>query len=548
MVRVRSILIAVFRAVVIEPLTTGTSITGEDPRHTDGSVASVVTVSGLAAVSFVIIGICTQFPKSHHDILWILAGIMLILALISMIVISIVANKHRQEWLLDMPLSYKTKVQKLKIVFLWIFGLAIILQRTLRLLINIDCITKDTSDKIFRRVENIGNNLLAIISYCVQMGFISYFSYYRFQGLLCVNYAVLLILLSNLFYWFEAVMNEASHDYGIPQKIYNTTDCYYASPIQTFMHTLMPYIVPARIEFFLLATTFVLNMWPPMQSTPNTIDIDDHSAHHSQGSFAINAEDSERTPLVSRPPPQQQSGGGSAESISLQMHGNNRLVHVPPVSYFLTMFIMLVMNMPVVISNIVLAFVFKGNDNAFFATTTVDCVYKCLTLAISTLLICRISKETECETPARKLSANEYVLILSAAASAGGCAFAIISGIQTYTLVGHVFLAKNVAGIFSIYAQTTIIIYSVRTRRKAHSEESSFWALNHMFVLLSVCNLILWILDTFIKVPFTTYDQVQLGIFGHKTWRSLKNVLSPLQIFYRFHASIDFYGLYCKFK
>ena len=538
MVRVRSFLIAVFRAVVIEPLTTGTSISGEDQRHTDGSVASVVTVSGLAAVSFVIIGICTQFPKSHHDILWILAGIMLILALISMIVISIVAHKHRQEWLLGMASSYKTKVQKLKIVFLWIFGLAIILQRTLRLLINIDCITKDMSNKIFRRLENIGNNLLAIIYYCVQMGFISYFAYYQFQGLLCVNYAVLLILLSNLFYWFQAVMNEASHDYSIPQKIYNTTDCYYASPIQTFMHTLMPYIVPARVEFFLLATTFVLNMWPPMQSTSNPTDTDDHSA---QGSFAINAEVSERTPLVSR-----QSGGGSEESISPQMHGNNRIV--PPVSYFLTMFVMLVMNMPVVISNIVLAFVFKDNDNAFFATITVDCVYKCLTLAISILLICRISKETECETPARKLSANEYVLILSAAASAGGCTFAIISGIQTYTLVGRVFLAKNVAGIFSIYAQTTIIIYSVRTRRKNHSEESPFWALNHMFVLLSVCNLILWILDTFIKVPFSTYDQVQLGIFGHKTWRSLKNVLSPLQIFYRFHASVDFYGLYCKFK
>ena len=541
MAEIRNILKAVFRAVVIEPLTTGTSIPGEDPRHTDGSVASVVTVSCLTSVSFVIIGICTQFPNSHHDILWILAVVMLLLALISMIVISIIAHKHRHEWLLRMTPSYRTKAQKLKIVFLWMFGFAIILQTTLRLAINIDCITKDTSDKVFRRVENIGSNLLGIIYYCVQMGFISYFVDYQFQGLLCVNYGILLILLSNLYYWFHAVMTEANNDYSFPKTIDNTTDCYYASPIFSFMHRLMPYLAPARIEFFLLATAFVLNMWPPMQSTENITKQNHHPAPRSRDGFIDSNEVSETTPLILR-----HSCGVSEDSFTQQINGQTRLV--PPVSYFLTIFIILSMNLPITISDIVLAFVFKDNENAFFAYMTVDCVYKCVTLTISVLVIHRVYKETEYETPIRKLSANEYVLILAASASAGLCTFATISAIQTHTPTGHVLLAKNVAGIFSIYAQTTIIIYAVRKRRNAHSDGSSCWALNHMFVLLSVCNFMFWIIDTFIKLLFNTYNHAQLEVFGNNTWRSLTNMLYPLQIFYRFHASIDFYGLYCKFK
>ncbi|KAK3084905.1 hypothetical protein FSP39_021173 [Pinctada imbricata] len=294
---------AAFRAAIIVPLTAGNSVNPHNPQETDGSLASMVTIACLTAITFVIIGIYggkqTKVTEAHL-VIWSLVVAMIILALICVIVISVVAYRHRAEWFVRQTESIRKGSLKLKIMFLWLFGFGIILETTLDLAINVDCIRQDkTVDHYTYRIASIASHLLSIVYYCLQMGFISYFIGYKFEGYIRINYGILIILLANLIHWFNSVVSEANDTYyrhnhtditgsdchspdsdaprrhpGFTLYRYAENDtyddaCYWNSRIECFLEQLLPYLLPARIEYFLLATGFILGMWPSVKHDEN---------------------------------------------------------------------------------------------------------------------------------------------------------------------------------------------------------------------------------------------------------------------------------------
>ena len=158
----------IFHAIFIIPLTAGNAVTvtyddfRQETRDTDGSLSSTVTIACLTAVSFVILGVYTGKADEQIRAFYILLGLLIsltLLGLLALALISLTAYKHRSLWFTRPHTRHRDF--NLKGKFLWLFGLAVILDTSLNMAAN------------FRRSISDSASFLHQVTLCISYSSVS---------------------------------------------------------------------------------------------------------------------------------------------------------------------------------------------------------------------------------------------------------------------------------------------------------------------------------------------------------------------------------------
>ncbi|XP_062592225.1 uncharacterized protein LOC134253664 [Saccostrea cucullata] len=538
---------AVYRAAIKIPLTAGYPTRNGDPEETNGSLASVVTIVFVTAVTFAIIGIFgskqsyEQLANKHILVMMVL---LMLSSLTSVVFISVLAYKNRESWYKPSELRRIAIYTNIKVAFLWLFGFACILHESLNACIDINCFSSfEAGDLSWNPMERTFSHFLQILSLCCQLSFITYFRYYKFEPSLCINYGILIILLANLSKWFDSLIKEINFN---PETERNNDtlniECLLSSSIYNITEDLDPYVGPARVEYYLLSTGFIISMWPSIQDDEES----DPKEMNPTPVADLSEPDDELALLI--------PGSSTSKRYNALQHRNNLSnTRIHPVSHFCSIVTGIVLNMSLIIGNIVFVYLTKtekhysvGLREAWFTFTL---VYKfCMMILIYMIYYHITWNDEQFQVKPKKLSSGQYLIIFSTSGTVALCTIGIIVGTEEVPgKGGYLFIVENCLDVMGTYLQTVLIIHAEKL--VVSSDGGSSFALDRLCLLLSVSNLSLWLIDSFIDVhyiaKFRTHNK---KIIDTGTLENIVTILSPILIFYRFHVSIDWYNLHRKFK
>ncbi|XP_062592229.1 uncharacterized protein LOC134253668 [Saccostrea cucullata] len=526
----------VLNTVFITPLTAGNVVQSEnsydgDARKTDGSLSSMVTIACLTAITFVVIGIYAKSddPGKSTVAITTMTFVLTAMALFAIVLIAVLAFQKRHEWF--SPARVKEDAsKKFKGKFLWLFSLGIIMKNALELAINIDCFDKENDKRYV--IAFMVVHIVSILYFCIQTGFISYFKDYNFKSSVRINYGILIVLLTNLTLWFTSVVGENEDFNFIRNKtmgIDEELECFHNSSIHDLREKTLPFLNPCGIEYALLATSFMLSLWPSVKK-------EIHDSQELEDSVNMdNIEEScdEYTPLFRRrrrriPPTE----------VRLQEPKRRN-----PISFFLAILFGLVLNLPVIIASVLVLFRVDMYEPGMHANVrwSIMAAYKLSMLIMVFILFYHITKYGQSNNVKRKLSSTEYILVFANAGTIAVCTFDFIVSLNKQN---YILMTENIIDIILTFLQTTLIMHSTRvTIRKTLD---SFLAAEYVCLLLSICNIVLWVGDSFSNVENSVYTLADSKNF--KTNKVMKYVIFPILVFYRFHASIDLFGLFSRMR
>ncbi|XP_022337658.1 uncharacterized protein LOC111133498 [Crassostrea virginica] len=522
----------VLYTVFITPLTAGNVIQSDDSnggstRKTDGSLSSMVTIACLTAITFVVIGIYAKSddPAKSTVAITTMTFVLTAMALFAIVLIAFLAFRKRHEWFSTANIDEDAS-EKFKGKFLWLFSLGIIMKNALELAINIDCSNQEKGKKFVTAFMIV--HIVSILYYCIQTGFISYFKDYKFKSSVRINYGILIVLLTNLTLWFTSIvcenedinLNNITDANGISEEIH----CFHNSSINTLRTHSLKFLTPCGIEYALLATSFMLSLWPSVkkeiQDSQESVDL-------------VNIEEScdEYTPLFRRIHRQ------TASSESSPMHVSRR----SPISFFLAILFGLLLNLPVIISTVLFFFDVNGSVvfNVFRDATMA--AYKLAMLIMVFILFYHITKYGRSNNVKKKLSSTEYILVFANAGTIAVCTFDFIVSLNNHK---YILMSEKIIDIILTFLQTTLIMHSTRVTIRRTLD--SFLAAEYVCLLLSICNIVLWVGDSFNNMENSVTNLQNNS--NTKTNKVMKYVIFPILVFYRFHASIDLFGLFSRMR
>lgn len=537
--------LAVYRSTIKIPLTAGYPTRNGNPDETNGSLASVVTIVFVTAVTFAVIGIFGA-KKGYEQVankhIWIMMMLLMFSALMSVIFISVVAYKNRATWYKPSELRRIAIYTNIKVAFLWLFGFACILHESLGASLDINCWTSNnTSELTGMFIEGTFSHFLQVLCLCFQLSFITYFRYYKFEPSLCINYGILIILLANLSQWFDSLIKEINLD--TPENNTLHDNCTVSSKIYNVTEDLDLYVGPARVEFFLLSTGFIISMWPSIQEDEPTEPIE---MNHELSSDIMETNDENALLLPHSSVP----SNTTYNSMNSQNHALHVQIH--PVSHFSSIVIGVILNMSLIIGNIVflrLSSIDRDSLSLREAWFTFTMAYKlCLIIMIYMVYYHITWNDAPSYVKAKKLSSGQYLLIFSTSGTVALCTIGIIVGTQESPATdGYIFIVENCLDILGTYLQTVLIIHAEKL--VVDVSGNSFFAVERLCLLLAVSNLSLWLTQSFIDVHYIAKFKIHNKYtIEEGTLENIVKILSPILIFYRFHVSLDWYNLHRKFK
>ena len=397
----------------------------------------------------------------------------------------------------------------LRILFLWIFGLAVTIQVLINFAIYIQCMTSlplQTSRVVFSFLSNI----ILLLFLLIQTGFITYYRNSTFSQVTIVNIASIVILVANIAVWFNTMLSsinvfDLQTNDTIP-RYSNESYCFTTSSIQLELgNKLRPFLLPPRLEFCILASSFIISFWRwPLEC--EQVEIDN----------SINRANNYYQPYT------QSHHGVIGPHVLATMFG-------------------VIINIPIFLTQLLLAFVFNWKqEDVFFATHVGQCVSSvCIIIAIYVCSYQLIKQYDNCLIPAR-LTTNEYILIMTSSGMAAYFMFGLLNALSS-PVPKVAFFISRIVGLMETFLQTYFLLKLKRyvTRGKASVLISSTG------ILMMLKNLSFWFLNSYVNHHITDLD---LLLVDRKTWLYIKNILGPVKTFYRFFSGMISYSVYYKFR
>ncbi|KAK3085094.1 hypothetical protein FSP39_024114 [Pinctada imbricata] len=525
----------VLRGLFIIPFTAGRTLQNEEERtenKMDGSLSSSVFLTCLTSIFFVIIGVFTSKDYSILNDHFVIMGIRCFLVLTGITALSMVAvlaYNNRTVW-------FQTPTRedvdwKLKGKFLWIFGLIVIFDTSLKFATNMQCMLSGNFITYYAVVSF--QNVMSIAFFIKQLAFLTYFRHFKMRSCVRTNYGILTVLFVNLCLWFCTIVNESSKE-SIDlrnETLSNRTyaDCEVNSTFNKAYEKLLMFFIPVRIEAALLSTSFLLPMLP-------------YASNNVTFALQLIGRD-EFGDVENQPLLQEQS---EPSTTFRERH---------PFLFFAFITLGMFMNIIFIVNTLIFVFVFIDNEQTqlemFPTWMGILIAYKSVMLVMMFLVI-RMFVQTEsgeCSEVEQRLTVSEYLLIFCNAASAASYTLLILVVIHNYsleTVTTRLFLTRNCLDIVGKFIQTIII---VSFKHVAPRRTSSYIPLRYLYFLLAVGNFLMWCGNSFAGFKLRNLDAYGFangGLFANNNNLRTFNrfVLTPIIIFYDFHASMDLFEMY----
>ena len=398
----------------------------------------------------------------------------------------------------------------LRIFFLWIFGVAVIIQVLINLAIYIQCISLMPLRNI-RVVFTMMSNVTMLMFLLIQTSFISYYRNATFVKNAVVNIASIVILTANFVVWFNTVVSSINvfdmyANITIP-RYSNESYCFRTSSIQTELGSkVRPFLLPPRLEFCILASSFIISFWrwPIEREQENT-------------EYTINM---------------------SNNYIRTSTERHNQVIgpHV-----FVTIFA-IVLNTPIFVTKMLLVFAFNWTkQDVFFTMHLGQCVSSvCIIIAIYVCSYHLIRRYDNCWRQER-LTTNEYILIICSSGMMGYFVIGFLTAFSSPIPV-YMFFVSRIIAMLETFLQT----YFLLKLKRCIIEGRSSVFISSTGILMMIKNLIFWFLYSYNSSYHTT--ELDVVLVDDKTWLYIYNILGPVMTFYRFFSGMISYSVYFKFK
>ena len=399
----------------------------------------------------------------------------------------------------------------LRITFLWIFGHFVIVHVLINLAIYIQCVETLQVGRV-RGAISVLSTITLLVYLLLQISFITYYRNSTFVQNIVVNISIIGVLVANFVVWFNTIMSSISvfdinANTTIP-KGSNESYCFQTSSIQLELgNKLRPFLLPPRLEFCILASSFIISFWtrPLERQQVNTIDQSINSAN-----------DYQRASL----------------KIRHQIHGPHVFVSV----------VGILLNIPVLFSHFMLAFVFSWKqENVYFAMHLGQCISSvCNVIAIYISSYHLVRQFDNCWRPAR-LTTNEHILIMSSTAMVAYFVFGILTALSSPFPV-YMFLISRILALFETFLQTHFLL---KLKRYKTDGKTSI-LISSTGILMMIKNLIFWFVYSYNTYRHNTASN--LVFVNTASWPYMRQVLGPVKTFYRFFSGMISYSVYHKFR
>ncbi|XP_061162575.1 uncharacterized protein LOC133171789 [Saccostrea echinata] len=515
-VHVRSWFSSVLRSILI-PFSSGKSESDENENDVDEEISPTLTFAHLVSCLCVVLGIYSGKQTTNDTARFVVWG--LVMGLVSCGVLAlfvlIFSNSfiHNETNIL-IPKDYSLN---LRIIFLWIFGLSVILHSAVNLAITIECFYLTSQDAIM--YIGIISTLMFIFFIILQIGTITYFRNYHFKKSTQVNFAIVFLSLANFAVWFNSVVSSLNGTYSTnPNATVNMstfqkeTECFFSSKIQTELaQKLLPFLLPARMEFFILASSFILSFWhssSEQQQCEIHFDLEETGTEESQ----------EILPLLPR---------------SSQNRASNVVV----------IMISVILNLPTFLTWLLLSFVYTDNNEGLSNSYEIcNCINSIATIIIVYIAFDHLSKTYSMSKYQRPLTTSETILVFSSAGVVAYSTYGLLFGLQGNVEEHLAILFRNFIEIIETFLQTSLLI---QCQRYILSERKSP-LLSSFALILTITNLINWFLySIYQNVPTEGREKI---VGNRRNWAYVQTILVPLLIFYRFTSALNSYSLYQLIK
>ncbi|KAK3096557.1 hypothetical protein FSP39_001286 [Pinctada imbricata] len=240
-------------------------------KYPDGRIASAIFCAFVTSILLVILEAFSPIQKQTdiaHVLVWILQVASMTLGIIATSLIFWTAYQHTKcKTESESESRNDDPSMGLKLLFLWFFAFSLLLQTSFSLAVDLDCLFKGEA-RPFPLLLSAFSALISMTFTIIQVGFISYA---READLPKTSKAVLCLLtvvVANLAIWFNSFVRDQNNLFAIGNMsqylnesiLRNETLCFWKSPIQKVAEGLLPYLVPARLEFGLFASSFLLRL------------------------------------------------------------------------------------------------------------------------------------------------------------------------------------------------------------------------------------------------------------------------------------------------
>lgn len=499
-------------------------INGQDGRFSAAS-------SGMILTSFCLVFIIVNAPQHSGETTnsyWVLEGAVLILGVFSSMGLWISVLRQRRLQLRND--SNKDLTRKIKIVFLWIFGLLCIIMACYDLAVNFDCLSLHKPRSFQGQFElGIATHCFKILFYLVQLGFLSSFAGYALVISIIQNYMISWIILTHLVIWFmnfygtmHRKMHPNTHNETTVQLNYS---CFYQSSNQEFRNKLNPFYKPAITEFSLLAAELLMMMWIYSSS-----DISNDEEHE----FSYVSGDNETTSLIQYP-----VGNPSAP---------NR--HFITNTFYFCVLIGTLLSLPFVVSCVVILYSEQPrfiHYEAFLVLLLIFYIEHFLLILATFVQVRKFSQWRDIRITT--FSKNKSILLLITLTGAiVYSTLEILAVIQVTTcskLDSLDFKIRIIVFMKTLFEMITMFLQTLLIRQSWHMEKctavNKIPIIKRLFGTLCLINLVIWLVFSVLYDRHTRTTIIEACFYGKGFWYQIRDGVFPITVFYRFHVSMHFY-------
>lgn len=526
----------------------------------DGSISTIVVVTSVLA--FMTVLICLQtITTSGHVVLspMILRLFLIFLVGTGFLCTLILGKQAYTQRLQSAQKKQSTCFRRLRLCFLWLFGIGVLVICTLELTYLSVC--SPEISQFVPRLElhvDIGYHASRIVFVATEIIFISLFSHFKFMHSLQTYYAMLFIISANtsvwMYYYFALDILSAENLI----KLFNVTsqlnitsqECLQNSTIAKFANKIEHILFPANTEFSLLGLKFVLEMWSlgkaknkPRNSSISVmgIDADEWQSPNPNEEF-VNASSIESDGEKSR----------LLDSIwEYKLHNSQNNSHTSagrrrPFCLYLVIFISVALFVPLLVLYIILDSENQKSVEFYQHIATYEATYKAVMLLVISISWICLQIDGKPVKDRQSLNTKDLILLLCTFGSAVYFISVVIASLLTSSTIGSVTLTQNLISIVFLYLQTTLLLQSRRyVRKRRNTGKISNFRLT--CVALAILNFGLWTSDNFIGMHFYAAWNTNVEVLGTVYWTRVLRYVFPFVVFYRLETAFSFCRIYGYF-
>lgn len=501
------------------------AINGQDGRFSSGAFGLVLTSF---CVVFIIVN-TSQHPGEIETKSWTVEGMVIPLGVLSTIGLWVsVLRRNRRQLRND---SDRHLTHRIKIVFLWIFGLMCIIMACYDVAVNVDCLISNRPYIIEGDFElGVATHSFKILFYLAQLGFLSSFASYSFVTSIIQNYMISCVILSHLVIWFLNFYRTTPTTLNIDNKtITFQNSCFFQQSNQEFRNKLNPFTKPAITEFSLLAAELFMMML--VSSWNGTPDEEEDEFNYVTGVDEI-------TSLISEP----------VDNSS----NTPRRQYVITNTFYICILVGTLLSLPYVVSSVVILYSEQSSFRYYEAFVTILLIFyiEHFALIVATFVQLRNFSQWRNIRITTFSKNTSFLLVMTLIGAIVYCTFETLATIEVTECIEDVpnlsvskirstALTKNILELLTMLLQTILI------RQAWHMEKCTdpkkIQTIKRLFGTLCLINLVLWLVVSILFDTQTRTMLIEVCFFGKENWNRIRSGLLPITVFYRFHASMHFY-------